>query len=231
MTPLLLLHGAIGSEETFDSLKELLKDTFDVHTMSFPGHGKDQDINSDFSINGFSEKVIEYMDRHQLQKVNLFGYSLGGYVALNVTVKHPEKINDVFTFATIFNWNEETAAAQSRLLNPEKIEEKIPAFAKHLAQLHGENKWKDVLKKTAGLLHLVGAEKNLNKDVFENIKHRVCISVGDRDTTVTLEESIAAQRALPNSELLVIPQTSHPFEKADHQLLSYFIKRFFTATR
>ena len=39
--------------------------------------------------------------------------------------------------------------------------------------------------------------------------------VGDRDTTVSVEESAAAYRALPSGELMVLPRTQHPIERVD----------------
>ncbi len=39
MTPLLLLHGALGSAAQFDSLKTLLPEDREVYAPNFPGHG------------------------------------------------------------------------------------------------------------------------------------------------------------------------------------------------
>ena len=36
---IILLHGALGSENQFSQLKESLADKFEVHSMNFEGHG------------------------------------------------------------------------------------------------------------------------------------------------------------------------------------------------
>jgi pimeloyl-ACP methyl ester carboxylesterase len=226
MENLLLLHGAIGSENTFTMLKTQLEENYKVYTLNFPGHGSREDIDTEFSIANFSSIVIDHIDSIGNEPVNIFGYSLGGYVALNVAYIAPSKVKRVMTFATIFNWNPETAAKQSGMLNVEKIEAKVPDFAKSLSEEHGE-KWKQVLGNTASMLETLGTEKILNDAILQDIGHKVCISVGDRDKIVSLEESISAYRNLKNAELAVFPDTVHMFEYVDVHLLSTFILKFF----
>jgi hypothetical protein len=50
--------------------------------------------------------------------------------------------------------------------------------------------------------------------------------LGDRDKMVSLEETVTVSKQLPNASLAVLPQTSHPVEKADPVVLSFFIRRF-----
>ena len=56
---------------------------------------------------------------------------MGGYVALQLANKHPKYVQKIITLGTKFAWDKETAAKEVKMLNPEKIEEKIPAFAKN----------------------------------------------------------------------------------------------------
>ncbi|MBK7855574.1 MAG: hypothetical protein IPJ79_12335 [Bacteroidetes bacterium] len=55
---------------------------------------------------------------------NIFGYSMGGYVALWLARFKPHLVQFVFTLATKLNWNEETSAKENRMLNANKMEEK-----------------------------------------------------------------------------------------------------------
>jgi hypothetical protein len=48
--------------------------------------------------------------------------------------------------------------------------------------------------------------------------------LGDRDTTVSLDETAAAVRALPQGELAVLPRTPHPLEQADAARLAFELR-------
>lgn len=88
MKDLLLLHGAIGSAEQLFSLKEKLDSQYRVHVVEFPGHGQTTS-EEEFSIEFFASYVADYCKTQKLQSVSVFGYSMGGYVALTLALQHP----------------------------------------------------------------------------------------------------------------------------------------------
>ena len=226
MKKLLLLHGAIGSSQQFQQLAALLSNVFEVHTLDFSGHGGKPLPAEPFSIELFANDVLTWMQENKIETIDIFGYSMGGYVALYLAKHHPEKVGNVFTLATKFNWYPEGAAREAAMLNPEKIAEKVPAFAKALEQKHGEN-WKTVLTKTAEMMINLGNSPALPLTSLAEIQQPVLISVGDKDNMVTLEESIAAYRSLKNGQLLVLPQTQHPFEKVNAERIAGEIESYF----
>lgn len=226
MKKLLLLHGAIGSSQQFEQTAALLNNVFEMHTLDFSGHGGNPIPDTPFSIELFANDVIKWMNHNNIPTIDIFGYSMGGYVALYLAKHHPEKVGKVFTLATKFNWNPQGAAKEAALLNPEKIAEKVPAFAKALEQKHGEN-WKTVLIKTAEMMINLGNSPALPLNALSGIEQPVQISVGDKDNMVTLEETIAAYRELKNAQLLVMPQTQHPFEKVNTARIAAEIAQYF----
>lgn len=60
---------------------------------------------------------------------------------------HPQRIKKIITLATKFNWDETIAAQKIKMLNADKIEEKLPRFAAGLQKRHAPNNWKTVLVK------------------------------------------------------------------------------------
>ena len=78
MKNLLLLHGAIGSESQFDSIKVELANDFNAFTLNFPGHGGEVIPDGGFSIEMFADAVVDFLDSNSLDKVSIFGYSMGG---------------------------------------------------------------------------------------------------------------------------------------------------------
>ncbi len=226
MQHLLLLHGAIGSKTQFAGLAESLEKHYIVHTLNFSGHGG-RELPDSFSIEGFADDVLEYLSQEKLDSVSIFGYSMGGYVALYLARHYPEKVASVFTLATKFLWTPEIALRETKMLDAEKIAQKIPAFAKQLEERHNPADWKAVLVKTAGMMISLGNKNPLIIDDFKQIRQPVQIGIGDRDLMVTLEETVSAYKDLPNANLIVLPKTSHPIEKADTKRLSLEILAFF----
>ena len=227
MQHLLLLHGALGAAEQLQPLSETLSITYIVHSINFYGHGGVNDI-EEFTIEQFANQVYHYLLENKIDKVNIAGYSMGGYVALYLAKQHPEKINKIFTLATKFLWTPAIAGQEIKLLNPEKITEKLPAFASTLEKRHAPNDWKALLKKTAKLMTGLGDQPVLTTEDFQKIEQPILISIGDKDTMVSLEETIDVYRKLKHGYLLVLPATPHPIEKVDMKRLAEEINLFFT---
>lgn len=225
-----MLHGAIGSSLQLEPFAESLKKDFEVYLWNFTGHGG-KDIPADpFSIKIFAEDVLYFIDKNKLNGIDVYGYSMGGYVALYIARHYPGKINKIFTTATKFNWTPETSLKESKLLNPEKIIEKIPAFAAELEQRHSPQDWKFVLNKTAEMMISLGNDPELKTEDYELIDNDVLLSVGDRDNMVSIEETVDVYRKLKNGSMLVIPDTPHPIEiisinRLYHEILNFFMRK------
>jgi pimeloyl-ACP methyl ester carboxylesterase len=212
---LILLHGAVGTCAQFDSLISLFGNQFRVHRFDFEGHGTTPARERAFRIEHFIENVIEYMHMHSVQHAHLFGYSMGGYVALRLARQYPEFVESVVTLGTKFCWNAEIAAREAALLDPLTIRAKVPRFADTLAAQHTAMGWENVLGATVDMMYVLGETSLLTMSDVAAIPHRVRICVGDRDATVSLDESVEMMRGLPNGELEVWPRTAHPWQKVE----------------
>jgi pimeloyl-ACP methyl ester carboxylesterase len=227
MQPVLLLHGAIGAADQLSRLQENLTDSFTVHTLNFSGHGGSPFADEEFSINLFASEVITYLEEKGIESINIFGYSMGGYVAMYLAKHHPERIKKIITLATKFNWNETIAANEIKMLNPDKIEEKLPDFAAALQKRHAPNNWKTVLEKTAAMLTAIGKDNPLKTTDYSEMQHPVLLMLGDRDKMVTLDETVEVYKNLPQAQLAVLPNTGHPIEMVNTDRLANEIMAFF----
>jgi pimeloyl-ACP methyl ester carboxylesterase len=227
MKQLLFLHGALGRKEQFVEIRELLKGEFETHAIDFTGHGSKAASKKPFSIPMFADDVINWMNELRIGRIDIFGYSMGGYAALWAAGKFPERIGKIFTLATKFDWTEESSAHEVKMLDAAKIEAKVPAFARELEERHGKDNWKRVLEKTAGMMLSLGKNNVLKDEDLKQVNNEVHLSVGDRDKMVTIEETVAAYRNLSSGGLMVFPDTPHPIEQVDKQMLCGEIRRFF----
>lgn len=227
MKTLVFLHGALGSAAQFDGLKEAAAGNFSVSTFHFSGHGGREIPAAGLSMELFVNDIIAHLDDAGIMQADIFGYSMGGYAALALASLQPERVGSVFTLATKFLWNEEISRKEGAMLNPDKISQKVPAFARQLAERHSPQPWEEVVRQTAGMMAKLGANPLLNDEIAGQLEIPVRIAIGDRDTMVTLDETVAMYRALRNGSLAVLPATPHPFEKVDTMRLINEITDFF----
>lgn len=223
---LLILHGAAGAKSRFDRLAEALETSFDIYRLNFSGHGGELMPDGPFSIDLFARDVILFLNSHEIRQINIFGYSMGGFVALYLASNFPERVLKVFTLGTKFNWNKTTVKQQIRLLNPKNIKEKLPRYAEELREIHHPNDWVEVIRKTVEMLRKLGKKNPLSEEDLNKLEIPVLIGMGDRDNLVIIEESVYSFRLLKRGQLLILPDTPHPIHNVNTEALSREIIRF-----
>lgn len=224
---LLILHGALGSSVQLEQIAKKLEDKFRVILYNFSGHGGKPLPEEPFSIKLFADELKSLIEKTRIGPCDVFGYSMGGYAALYAARHYPGLIGRIFTLGTKFDWNEESSEHEVKLLDPDKIEKKIPAFAKSLAERHAPEDWKKVLEKTAKMMLNLGKQNELTPEDMEQIENEVTVVVGDRDNMVSISETERAYRHLKNGRMIVMPDTVHPIEKVDLERLKIELQNFF----
>ncbi|MBK6775307.1 MAG: alpha/beta fold hydrolase [Flavobacteriales bacterium] len=134
---LLLLHGALGSKRQMVPLQQRVGGA----VMDFTGHGERQIPATGLTFTQFVEDIDRAYAANRFTKAHLFGYSMGGYAALLYAAQFPVRVFSVTTLGTKLVWTEEGLQKELRMLDPEKMQTKVPAFAKALADMHGVDRW------------------------------------------------------------------------------------------
>jgi len=211
-----LLHGALGASSQLDGLAVALRSRFRVHQLDFEGHASAPSRGRPFRIQFFAEDVLELLDTLGINGARLFGYSMGGYVAAYLAMQQPDRVAAIATLGTKFRWDPQTATREGARLDPNAIRAKVPRFADALATRHQHaGGWESVLANTAHLLRELGDQPLLSDEILSRIRQPVRVIVGDRDNTVSVEESAAIAHALGAGRLTVLSNTPHPIEQVD----------------
>ena len=153
--PVVLLHGAfmaISNDFHWTEWIGELSKTRKVIAIEMQGHGRTADIKRDFSYDYLADDVAALLDYLNIPSADIVGYSLGGGVALNFAIRHPNKVRKVVSISAVLRrdgWVKEGVDALSNLTaeafkgssmeaeykNLSPTPNEFPAFVKHVVAL------------------------------------------------------------------------------------------------
>jgi pimeloyl-ACP methyl ester carboxylesterase len=90
--PLILLHGGLGSGEMFGVVLPVLAEKYQVILPDLQGHGRTADIDRPLDVRLMAGDIAALITHLGLTKPDVMGFSLGGGVALQTAVQHPELV-------------------------------------------------------------------------------------------------------------------------------------------
>jgi pimeloyl-ACP methyl ester carboxylesterase len=232
--PLIVLHGAYMNIPSMGAIIPKLAKTHKVYAVELQGHGRTTDINRPITYHSLADDVAALMDAVGLRKADVFGYSMGAGVGLQLAIRHPAKVNKLAAASVAYDlegWQPEFKAAI-----PQMTVEMIVAmpFAKDYRKLAPNP---DGFPELARKLIALEKEPMAWGEDVKALKTPVLIISGDADVA-TLEHAVAMFRLLggggmgdmgkplPASRLAVMPATSHTAVITQPDLLHAFIEPF-----
>ena len=90
--PLVLLHGAYMTIDAMGEVVPELAKTRQVIAVELQGHGRTADIDRPLSYEQMADDVAALVDHIGIEDADIFGYSMGGGVALQVAIRHPDVV-------------------------------------------------------------------------------------------------------------------------------------------
>ena len=216
--PVVLLHGAFMaiSGDWNDWINEVSK-TRKVIAVEMQGHGRTADINRDITFENLSDDVAGLLDYLKVPSADIIGYSLGGGVAMQCAILHPEKVRKVVSISAVIRrdgWVKEGADALANLTAEAFKGSPIEAEYKKLSPK--PNEFPDFVKH---VLALASKPYDFGADKFKATKAPMFFIHGDADG-VRLDhiaemyrlkggELHGDMRPHPESRLAILPDTTH----------------------
>ena len=112
-TPLVLLHGGLFNIDLqFGAVLPALAENRQVIAVDFQGHGRTNDIDRPLATESLAADVVGLLDHLGLPQVDLFGFSVGGAVALRLAIEHPERVRRLVVSSITFD--DEGSARRTR---------------------------------------------------------------------------------------------------------------------
>jgi pimeloyl-ACP methyl ester carboxylesterase len=234
--PLIVLHGAYMNIPTMGAIIPKLAETHKVYALEFQGHGRTTDIDRPITYQNLADDVAAFMDSVGITKADVFGYSVGAEVALQIGIRHAQKVNKLVAASAAYDlrgWQPDYIAVLPQFTVEMMVGMPFAEDYKKLAA--NPDGFPELARK------LIALEKEpmaWEQDV-KAIKAPTLLIAGDADV-MTLEHTVALFRLLgggvmgdmgkplPASRLAVMPATSHTavITQADllHALMEPFLK-------
>lgn len=203
--PLVLLHGNGGSIGSRANMLKSLSDKYKVIAIDSRCHGK-SGCSKELNYEMMASDVNELMGQLKIDSAYIWGHSDGGIIGLIMGYTYPARVKRlVASGANIFP---DRTALEPVLVDFMK---KYPSIPDTLMRKH---------------IKLMVDNPHIDYAQLKKIKAPVMIVSGDRDA-VLLEHSISIFRAIPNSNLCVLPASTHFVGEEKPNLMVYWLNEFF----
>jgi pimeloyl-ACP methyl ester carboxylesterase len=100
--PLVVLHGGVGASEMFGVNLATLAESRQVIAVHLQAHGRTADIDRPHSFEAMSDDIAALLKYLAIKQADLLGYSLGGGVALQTAIRHPDVLRKLVLVSTPF---------------------------------------------------------------------------------------------------------------------------------
>ncbi len=232
--PLIVLHGAYMNIPAMGEIIPALARTHTVYALEFQGHGRTTDIDRPITYQNLADDVSALMDSVGLEKADVFGYSVGAEVGLQLVIRHPAKVSRLVAGSPAYDLNG-WQPAYTAVIPQMTVEMMVGLpFAEEYRKLAPNP---DGFPELARKMIQLEKEPMAWEQEVKAISIPVLIITGDADVT-TLEHSVALFRLLGGgvmgdmgkplaaSRLAVLPATSHTAIITQVDLLLGFIEPF-----
>ena len=215
----IFLHGYTDSWFSYSRVLELLPARYHGYALTQRGHGGSDKPLTGYETSDFAADVVAFMDHFGIREAAIVGHSMGSVIAQRVAIDDPDRVSElVLVGSTPYSANEVVLGLLDFVLT---LEDPIdPVFVRDfqvsttfgfvpedfLDTVVGES-----LKVPARVWKaaLSGLTAEDTRDELDRITAPTLIVYGDQDTVFPLSDQHTLDAGIPDSTLLIYPQTGH----------------------
>ncbi|ASO21203.1 pimeloyl-ACP methyl ester carboxylesterase [Actinoalloteichus hoggarensis] len=198
--PVALLHGGFSDSQDFHGNLDALADDLRVLSPERRGHGHTPDVAGPITLELMADDMIGFLSAVVGGPAHLVGYSDGAAVALLVALRRPDLVRRLVLVSGVFHRDGFAVAFDGDGEMPQDV---IDAYG--AVSPDGVEHFPVVAEKMA---HCAAAGPMLTTADLGGVRSRTLVMTGD-DDLVTLEHTLDLYRGVAESELAVVPGTSH----------------------
>jgi pimeloyl-ACP methyl ester carboxylesterase len=222
--PLVMLHGEFATADMFASLVETFKPTRQVILFEQQAHGRTADIDRPLSFAQMADDTATAMEKLGVGQADILGYSGGGTVAMQLALRHPEKVRKLALASTVYDTNGYVPGLMEGLKNPSP-DGFPPELREAYEQVapHPEN-WAQLVYKSADMANNPQKADLLTLKDLDRISTPALVAIGDQD--IILPSYAIAMAKQLNTELVTLPGDHASYVVYDTTAFSEALKTF-----
>lgn len=191
------------------------------------GIGNTSAGHKNFTINQFAQDTIGLMNALQINKTDIMGFSMGSYIAQDIALTDPEKINKLVIYASVCGGPESTPLHENLtkitlnsknatefyrglipLIFPKELIDKNPGFIDNVAKRFPLNTSMDTIRNQYSAVYSWYYKGVCNQ--IDKINSPTLIMVGTKDILSPPINSLMMAEKIPDSWLIRIQGGGHP---------------------
>lgn len=205
--PLLLLHGfgMCGRGDWGEHVDELAK-SYRVILPDLRGHGWSTNPSGKFTMRQSAEDIRALLDQLGLKNIRAMGISAGGMTLLHLSVKYPGRVDTMALIGATNQFGEQARRVIKGEVSapmPKEVQEMFDKCASR-----GQPQIRELMAQFQGFASSYD-DMNLTPANLATIKARTLIVHGDRDEFFPVEVPVEMYRAIPGSQLWIVPKGDH----------------------
>lgn len=137
--PLIILHGLFGMLDNLRTMARMMEEKYQCIQVDLRNHGKSPD-DEEMNYRAMSDDVLELMDDLKMNVASILGHSMGGKVAMQFALSHPERVDKLIVVDISpkkYPPHHDAVIESIQTLNPLELKDRSDAeshFRRHLGQ-------------------------------------------------------------------------------------------------
>jgi len=227
-SPLVLLHGGMLTIDlNFSTLIPSLADRHQLIGVEMQGHGRTADIDREITPAALASDVVGLLDQLGIDRAHVFGHSLGGAVTLELGVNHPDRVRSLVPASASVRpdglhedlTDPAKQATSTRMPTQQDFHDFQEAYLRLSPHPDHFNDFLTMMSQSNA------DTQGWSDEQLATITAPTLLVLGDRDFT-TVEHGALMQRLIPDSQLAVLPGTTHMQVTRRADLLLPMLARF-----
>ncbi len=224
--PLVLVHGIGADKDNFAQVAPFLRGIGRIISLDLPGFGESgKPLDGDYSVEVQAERLAQFLDALALPRAHFAGNSMGGAIVLGLAHLHPGRVQSLWLLAPAGVGG----AAESEMFRRHREQGEFPLFAQTMEQYAGvidicftrppfipycvrhelARAAADNYALHTRIFHDLLATPFAIEDVVAGLETPTLLVWGDRDRVLDVSGAEILHRALPRSQVVIMPGIGH----------------------
>lgn len=234
---LICAHGWGSSSIIYSYLLKLLGPYFRIIAYDMKGHGFSDSDPDTYDLGLFTEELAQIVDYINPKNLILLGHSMGSAIVQNYLCLNPERAKAAVLLSSAPNFREPIPRLFPLMFS--RMDERVKNLILHVGMNLLESttvhpKYLNIIREQRksmpyqvfrlSLLNTVYAWKK--DEELKNLETPILLMVGEKDHFTSVKDSMKLRELLPNSRLLILPDSKHDIVLEQGRDVANLVKEF-----